>query len=72
MKIVERRQGGYLIECSCARGGHFFQHSPALSVECPCCGRTQILAELVTTWVIARQSAVVANASVPIGVEAAD
>ncbi|UEM23332.1 hypothetical protein JL100_011555 [Skermanella mucosa] len=53
MKIIERRPGGYLVDCGCAHGGPFVQRRPALAAECPKCGKTGMMAELVTTWVIA-------------------
>jgi hypothetical protein len=56
MKIVERRQSGYLMECDCGRGGQFVQQRPALASECPKCGKTGLMADLVTKWVIARDS----------------
>ena len=56
MKIVERRQSGYLMECDCGRGGQFIQHRPALASECPKCGKTGLMADLVTKWMAARDS----------------
>jgi hypothetical protein len=55
MHIVERRPGGYLIECTCARGGAFFQRSPTLTVECPKCGKTQNTADMVVAWMTIEQ-----------------
>ena len=52
MKIVERRQSGYLMECDCGRGGQFVQQRPALTSECLKCGKTG----LITKWTIARDS----------------
>jgi Zn finger protein HypA/HybF involved in hydrogenase expression len=56
MKIVERRQSGYLMECDCGRGGQFIQERPALASECPKCGKTGLMADLITKWMVARDS----------------
>ncbi len=45
MKIVEREEGRYRIECP---AGHLFTAPrPSISVECPSCGRTEVASALI-------------------------
>lgn len=45
MKIVERRKVSFQVACNC---GHAFPvPRRSISVECPHCGRTEILATLI-------------------------
>lgn len=50
MRIVERRIAGYRIACGCERDETFVQSGGTLCVECPFCGRTMPMADLVAVW----------------------
>jgi hypothetical protein len=51
MRIVDRRRGGYLVECGCERGAAFHAERLLLTIECPYCGENRQAADLVAAWV---------------------